>query len=97
METNYQQISWTCMNKYVGITTSDGASYDGFIAHVDPDFVTLAVPTTEMMDQMSGMSSQKSTYRQFGFHPGFFPRRRFIRTRIPFGSITTLFLLPFFI
>ncbi|CAH1058795.1 phosphatidylinositol kinase [Paenibacillus pseudetheri] len=94
MDTNYQQISWTCMNKYVGITTTDGQSHDGFIAHVDQDYVTLAIPTNEMVH---GMPAQNSTYRQFGFHPGFFPRRRFIHRRIPFGAIAALFLLPFFI
>ncbi|MCG7408670.1 phosphatidylinositol kinase [Paenibacillus sp. ACRRX] len=93
----YQQVCWQCMNKYVGITTSDGHSHDGFIAHIDQDYVTLAIPTDQMMDQMNGMPARPSTYRQFGFHPGFFPRRRFIQRRIPFPFITGLFLLPFFI
>ncbi|WP_435924987.1 phosphatidylinositol kinase [Paenibacillus sp. DYY-L-2] len=93
MDTNYQQIALSCMNKYVGITTSDGQSHDGFIAHVDQDYITLAIPSSEM----SGMPANASTYRQFGFHPGFFPRRRFFPRRIPFPFITNLFLLPFFI
>ncbi|WMT42946.1 phosphatidylinositol kinase [Paenibacillus sp. D2_2] len=88
---DYQQVCWNCMNKYVGITTNDGQSYDGFIAHVDSDGVTLAVPTDEMM---AGMPANK---RQFGYHPGFFPRRRFFRRRIPFYGITGLYLLPFFL
>ncbi|WP_039787819.1 hypothetical protein, partial [Paenibacillus riograndensis] len=95
--TNYQQVSWSCMNKYVGIITTDGQSHDGFIAHVDQDYVTLAIPTNEMMGHMNGMPAQASTYRQFGFFPGFFPRRRFFPRRIPFGSVASLFLLPFFI
>ncbi|CQR57673.1 hypothetical protein [Paenibacillus riograndensis] len=97
MDTNYQQVSWSCMNKYVGIITTDGQSHDGFIAHVDQDYVTLAIPTNEMMGHMNGMPAQASTYRQFGFFPGFFPRRRFFPRRIPFGSVASLFLLPFFI
>ncbi|MEF2967317.1 phosphatidylinositol kinase [Paenibacillus sp. M1] len=97
MDTNYQQVAWSCMNKYVGVTTTDGQSLDGFIAHVDQDYITLAVPTNEMVGHMSGMPANASTYRQFGFHPGFFPRRRFFPRRIPFRGITALFLLPFFI
>ncbi|WP_410511434.1 phosphatidylinositol kinase [Paenibacillus sp. BR2-3] len=98
MNTNYyQQVSWSCMNKYVGVITTDGQSYDGFIAHVDQDYVTLAIPTNEMVDRLNGMPAQESTYRQFGFHPGFFPRRRFFHRRIPFFGIRDLFLLSFFI
>lgn len=94
---SYQQISWNCMNKYVGIVTSDGQTHDGFIAHVDENYVTLAVPSNEMIQQMNGQPAQRSTYRQFGFYPGFYPRRRFYPRRIPFYGITSLFLLPFFI
>jgi hypothetical protein len=94
---NVQQISWNCMNKYVGVVTTDGQTHDGFIAHVDQDGITLAIPTNEMMNQMNGMPAQSSTYRQFGFHPGFFPRRRFIHRRIPFFGVRDLFLLPFFL
>ncbi|AJS57975.1 hypothetical protein [Paenibacillus sp. IHBB 10380] len=98
MDTNYyQQVSWNSMNKYVGIITTDGHSHDGFIAHVDQNCVTLAVPTNEMIDRLNGMPTQESAYRQFGFHPGFFPRRRFFHRRIPFLGIRDLFLLPFFI
>lgn len=93
---NYQQICWSCMNKYVGIQTTDGTAYDGFIAHVDQDYVTLAIPTNEMMHRWSGMPANDATFRQFGFAPGFFPRRRFIHRRIPFPLIASLFLLPFF-
>ncbi|MDQ0086618.1 hypothetical protein J2T12_000012 [Paenibacillus anaericanus] len=97
MDANYyQQVSWSCMNKYVGIQTTDGKSHDGFIAHVDQDYVTLAIPTDEMVDRLTGMPAEESTYRQFGFHPGFFPRRRFFHRRIPFFGIRDLFLLPFF-
>lgn len=85
------------MNKYVGIRTTDGQSFDGFIAHVDKDYVTLAIPTNDMVEDMNGMPAQESTYRQFGFYPGFFPRRRFFHRRIPFLSIRDLFLLSFFI
>lgn len=28
---NYQQVAWSCMNKYVGVTTTDGQSHDGFV------------------------------------------------------------------
>lgn len=94
---NYQQISWSCMNKYVGIVTTDGQSFDGFIAHVDQDYVTLAIPSSEMVYPANGQPAQRSNYRQFGFHPGFFPRRRFFRRRFPFSVIGSLFLLPFFI
>lgn len=44
MDNAYHQIAMCCMNKYVGITTSDGQSHDGFIAHVDQDYITLAIP-----------------------------------------------------
>ncbi|WP_083858744.1 phosphatidylinositol kinase [Paenibacillus sp. OSY-SE] len=93
----YQHVSWSCMNKYVGIRTNDGHSHDGFIAHVDQNYVTLAIPTDEMIERLDGLPAQESTYRQFGFHPGFFPRRRFFHHRIPFFGIRDLFLLPFFI
>lgn len=85
----YHDICMTCMNKYVAVQTKDGMTHDGFIAHVDNDYVTLAIPTSEMMTG--------SNQRQFGFHPGFFPRRRFLARRIPLFGITSLFLLPFFI
>lgn len=94
---DFHQICMSCMNKYVGIKTSDGKMYDGFIAHVDKDYVTLAVPTNEMMDRMYGMPANMATYRQFGFFPGFFPRRRFVPFRFPLAGIASLFLLPFFI
>jgi len=97
MATDYKQICWRLMNQYVGIKTTDGHTYDGFIAHVDDEYVTIAVPTDEMIEGMRGMPAQESTYRQFGFHPGFFPRRRFFQRRIPFSLFTALFLLPFFI
>ncbi len=90
----YQQISLNCMNKYVGIQTSDGMAHDGFIAHVDNNYVTLAIPTNEMIN---GMHSQQAAHRQFGYHPGFFPRRRFYQRRVPLAAITGLFLLPFFL
>ncbi|HIW31232.1 MAG TPA: phosphatidylinositol kinase [Candidatus Paenibacillus intestinavium] len=97
MDSNgYEEICWSCMNKYVGIQTADGHSYDGFIAHVDQDYVTLAIPTNEMADRMNGFQEYESSYRQFGFHPGFFPRRRFFQRRIPLSTIGALFLLPFF-
>lgn len=96
MESNdYQQISLSCMNKYVGIQSHDGNSYDGFIAHVDRDHVTLAVPSNDMVDRLTGLPVEEF-YRQFGYHPGFFPRRRFYRRRIPFSTIAGLYLLPFF-
>ncbi|MEK3837372.1 MULTISPECIES: phosphatidylinositol kinase [unclassified Paenibacillus] len=97
METNYQQVAWNCMNKYVGITTSDGQSHDGFVAHIDQNYITLAIPTNEMVGQMNGMPANATTYRQFGYYPGFYPRRRFYPRPIPFGAITALYLLPFFI
>lgn len=93
---DYQQICWNCMNKYVGIQTKDGHAYDGFIAHVDRDHVTLAIPTDEMVDRMTGLPMHEA-YRQFGYHPGFFPRRRFFQRRVPFSSVGGLFLLPFFL
>ncbi|WP_152392802.1 phosphatidylinositol kinase [Paenibacillus guangzhouensis] len=94
MDTDYKQLCWRCMNQYVGIKTTDGHTHDGFIAHVDHDYVTLAVPVDDMM---TGMPVNARTYRQFGFHSGFFPRRRFFERRIPFFLISDLFLLPFFI
>ncbi|WP_042199391.1 hypothetical protein [Paenibacillus camerounensis] len=94
METNYQSLAWNNVNKYVGMTTNDGQTHDGFIAHVDQDYVTLAIPSNEMMN---GMPANAATYRQFGYYPGFYPRRRFYPRRIPFGAITALYLLPFFI
>lgn len=98
MESNtnfHQQVAWNCMNKYVGIVTTDGQSFDGFIAHVDQNYITLAVPSNEMVDRMNGMAAEQSNYRQFGFQPGFYPRRRFYPRRIPFFGISSLFLLPF--
>ncbi|MEQ7050128.1 phosphatidylinositol kinase [Paenibacillaceae sp. P-4] len=93
----YHQVSWNCVNNYVGIRTKDNMYHDGFISHVDQDGLTLAIPSDQMMTQMSGMPAQPTVYRQFGFQPGFFPRRRFFPRRIPFGFIDDLFLLPFFL
>lgn len=90
----YEQIGWTCMNKYVGVQTADGQSHDGFIAHVDKDYITLAVPTNEMLNSAP---THTTGYRQFGYFPGFYPRRRYHMNRIPLAGITGLFLLPFFI
>ncbi|WP_019636192.1 hypothetical protein [Paenibacillus fonticola] len=94
---DYQQVCWSCMNKYVGVETTDGHAYDGFIAHVDQNYVTLAIPTNEMIQRLDGLPANESTYRQFGFHPGFFPRRRFFYRRFPFYGLSSLYLLPFFI
>lgn len=95
MENNgYQNICMTCMNKYVGIQTNDGMQHDGFIAHVDNEYVTLAIPSSEMIN---GTPMQQQAFRQFGYYPGFYPRRRFFHRRLPLAAITGLFLLPFFI
>ncbi|TVX93079.1 phosphatidylinositol kinase [Paenibacillus agilis] len=95
MDQNFlKQACWNSMNKYVGIQTNDGQSHDGFIAHVDENYVTLAIPTNEVL---TGKPTENSANRQFGFHPGFFPRRRFFFRRFPFPFVTSLFLLPFFI
>lgn len=96
METNFQEICANCMNKYVGIVTSDGQTHDGFIAHIDQNYVTLAIPSSEMINQ-SDPGRGRQGYRAFGYYPGFFPRRRFYPRRIPFYGISSLFLLPFFI
>jgi hypothetical protein len=93
----HQQVSWNCMNKYVGIVMTNGQSIDGFIAHVDQNYVTLAIPSNEMVDRLNGNPTEESTFRQFGFRPGFFPRRRFYQRRIPFYGVSDLFLLPFFV
>lgn len=98
MDTTFQQqVCWNSMNKYVGIVTTDGQTFDGFIAHVDQNYVTLAIPSNEMVDRLNGMPAQESSFRQFGFYPGFFPRRRFFQRRFPFFGINDIFLLPFFI
>lgn len=37
MESNtnfHQQVAWNCMNKYVGIVTTDGQSFDGCSAGI---------------------------------------------------------------
>lgn len=90
----YREVSWNNMNKYVGIMTNDGQTHSGFIARVDDDHVILAIPSSEML---TSMPDNNTMSRQFGFHPGFFPRHRFFHRRIPFPLITSLFLLPFFI
>ncbi|MCM3632848.1 MULTISPECIES: phosphatidylinositol kinase [Paenibacillus] len=95
METSsYRDICMSCMHKYVGIQTSDGMTQDGFIAHVDNEYVTLAIPSNEMI---GGMPMQQQGYRQFGYYPGFYPRRRFYQRRFPLAALTGLFLLPFFL
>jgi len=86
---DYHQICLSCMNNYVGLQTSDGKTHDGFIAHVDNEYVTLAIPG-EMMNS-------EAEARQFGYYHGYFPRRRFYGRRIPLAAITGLFLLPFFL
>lgn len=104
METNYQDICSKHMNKYIGVVTTDGQTHDGFIAHVDQNYVTLAIPSNEMINQPNKMRRGQGS-RAFGyspgfypgFYPGFFPRRRFYPYRIPFYGISSLFLLPFFI
>lgn len=90
----YREASWNNMNKYVGILTNDGKSHAGFIARIEDDHLVLAIPSSEMLNAMPNHAGES---RQFGYHPGFFPRHRFFHRRIPFPLITSLFLLPFFI
>lgn len=96
MNMNYHDLCMKSMDKYVGIVTADGQTIDGFIAHADQNYVTLAIPSNEMMNQSDGWSGREAD-RAFGFYPGFFPRRRFYPYRIPYYAIASLFLLPFFI
>ncbi|MED4732404.1 hypothetical protein P9597_30775 [Aneurinibacillus migulanus] len=70
------------LHRYVRITTKDGNVYDGFIADVNPENVTLAIPTCE---------AEGADDRQFGFG-----RRRFRRLALPLFLLSSLFLLPFF-
>ncbi|MBO8163558.1 MAG: phosphatidylinositol kinase [Brevibacillus sp.] len=77
--------------RYVRIMTADGRSYDGFIAELDDQCVTLAIPICDCDPESSGESSYEADYRQVQFF-----HRRFRRRRIPLGIIASLFLLPFF-
>ncbi|MCR8644512.1 phosphatidylinositol kinase [Paenibacillus sp. N1-5-1-14] len=98
MDSNYMhQLCMHCMHRYVGIRTHEGHCVDGFIAGIEGNDVILAIPTEQMEERMMGMPAEMNTYRQFGFHPGFFPRRRFFGRRVPLFGITDLFLLPFFL
>ena len=76
MDNAYHQIAMCCMNKYVGITTSDGQSHDGFIAHVDQDYITLAIPHIR-----NGRNGHRCVYvqtiRAIRIPSGFFPAPSF--------------------
>jgi hypothetical protein len=78
--------------RYVGIKTHDGKTYAGFISDVDPESVTLAIPTDEVQESLRGKSARNADLRQFfGF-----PRRRFFRRALPLATIAALSVLPFF-
>lgn len=78
--------------RYVRITMKDGSVYDGFIADVDRENVTLAIPIGEAEEKFKGKSMKGADYRQFGF----FSRRRFRRRILPLALLSSVFLLPFF-
>lgn len=75
--------------RYVRVTTKDGRVYDGFIADVDREKVTLAIPIGDGEETHRGKSTKEAEYRQFG-------RRRFRRRVLPLILLSTLSLLPFF-
>lgn len=93
------------MYRYALARTKDGWCCDGFIEHIDKDFVYMAVPAP--------MQGQRGFYP---FYPGYgpfygpfygqfgaplypypyFPRRRFVRQVFPLAALLALSLLPFY-
>ncbi|WP_240647355.1 hypothetical protein [Paenibacillus nanensis] len=81
------------MHRYVMVQTSDGGMQDGFVEHVDDEYVYLAIPVCPG----EGDDRAFFPYGGFGYGYPFFPRRRFIRRRFPLAGLFALSLLPFFI
>lgn len=78
------------MHRYVMAQSNDGSMQDGFVEHVDDEYIYLAVP------YCPGEIDERAFFPYGGFGYGF-PRRRFFRRRFPLGGLIALSLLPYFI
>lgn len=89
------------MYRYVSVTLTGGAVYDGIVENVDDDNLYLAVPIGEMdQEQMRAFLPYGYPYPHYGYpypYPGYgFPRRRFRRQILPLAALLALSLLPYY-
>ncbi|MEB3103591.1 phosphatidylinositol kinase [Ferviditalea candida] len=76
------------LHRYVRVQMNDGKVYEGFIANVDQEKVTLAIPAPE----------KEGEHRQFfGTFGGFFPYGRFFPLGLPLAGLGGIYPLGFFI
>ncbi|KRE52037.1 hypothetical protein [Paenibacillus sp. Soil724D2] len=104
---NHQEVHAICkkhMYRYVSVTLTSGAVYDGIVEDVDDENLYLAVPIGEMdQEQMRAFFPYPGFgypygYPGYGF-PGYgygFPRRRFVRQILPLAGLLALSLLPYY-
>lgn len=101
---NHQEVHAICkkhMYRYVSVTMTSGAVYDGIVEDVDDENLYLAVPIGGMdHDQMRAFLPYAYPYPYYGYpypYPGYvYPRRRFARQVLPLAALLALSLLPYY-
>ncbi len=76
------------MHRFVRIETEDGQMYEGFIANVDQQNVTLAIPSP------GNQHEQRQFWGAFG---GAFPYGGFFPYVLPLAALAAIYPLAFFI
>ncbi|MBA2938147.1 hypothetical protein HZF08_07500 [Paenibacillus sp. CGMCC 1.16610] len=90
------------MYRYVSVTMTNGAVYDGIVENVDDDNLYLAVPIGGMdHEQMRAFLPYGGyPFPYYGYpYPGYgygFGRRRFARQVLPLAGLLALSLLPYY-
>lgn len=98
------------MHKYVLIHTTDGMQYDGIIAHIDDEYVHLAVPAGagDFAQQDARVFVGTPGYPGYGYpgygypgygygYPGYgYGGGRFRRLVLPLAALAAISLLPYF-
>lgn len=87
------------MYRYVIVTMTNGAVYDGIVENVDDDNLYLAVPLGGMdQEQMRAFLPYGYPYPYYGYpYPGYvYGRRRFARQVLPLAGLLALSLLPYY-
>ncbi|UJF35072.1 hypothetical protein [Paenibacillus hexagrammi] len=96
-----QALCFNHMHRYVSVTMSDGAMFDGIVEHVDEDQLYLAVPVGNVdHEAMRAFAPYPYGGYPYGYpypYPGYgFPRRRFVRQVLPLAGLLALSLLPYY-
>ncbi|KRF28105.1 hypothetical protein [Paenibacillus sp. Soil787] len=87
------------MYRYVSVTMTSGAVYDGIVEDVDDENLYLAVPIGGMdHDQTRAFLPYAYPYPYYGYpYPYYgYPRRRFVRQILPLAGLLALSLLPYY-